>query len=199
MAQLNELKSDVNNKVIAEEERRSNRVDGWMKRVEDRQLEVDKIILERTQHLERKCLNGCCTKNCWSSYKLGKKVVKKLLLMENLKRYGVFEIVAENPPCSLVQELPENFTVGLDFEFENADDVQILGLYGFGGFGKINLLKKINNDFDVIIWLFISSEVKIATVQEAIRERLGLISWLETVPLSSRASDFQNEEIFDIA
>ncbi|PIA34093.1 hypothetical protein AQUCO_03900180v1 [Aquilegia coerulea] len=204
MAQLIELKSDVNNKVIIEEEglkKRTNQVDGWMKRVEDSRPEVEQIIREGAQHLEKRCLNGCCPKNCWSNYKLCKKVVKKLLLVEELKRDGVFEIVAENPPCPPVQELPENFTVGLDSEFENAlsllrkDDIQVLGLYGVGGVGKTTLLKKINNgfqkrnnDFDVVIWVLISSEVKIETVQEAIRVRLGLNSWSDSDPLSSRAS-----------
>ncbi|PIA30476.1 hypothetical protein AQUCO_05500029v1 [Aquilegia coerulea] len=205
MTQLNELYNDVKNKVIVEEARLkkcTDQVDGWMKRVEDSRPEVDRTILEGTQQLERRCLNGCCPKNCWSSYKLGKKVVKKLLLVEKLKRDGVFEIVAENPPCPPVQELPENFTVGLDSEFENAlsllrkDDIQVLGLYGVGGVGKTTLLKKINNgfqkrnnDFDVVIWVLISSEVNMGAVQEAIRVRLGLNSWSDSVPSSSRASD----------
>ncbi|PIA24910.1 hypothetical protein AQUCO_14800007v1 [Aquilegia coerulea] len=208
MTQLIERYNDIKNKVIVEEARqmkRTNQVDGWMKRVEDSRPEVDQIILEGAQHLERRCLNGCCPKNCWSSYKLGKKVVKKLLLVEKMKRDGAFEIVAENPLCPPVQELPENFTVGLDSEFENAlsllrkDDIQVLGLYGVGGIGKTTLLKKINNefqkrnnDFDVIIWMLISSEVKMGTVQETIRERLGLNSWSDSVPLSSRASHILN-------
>ncbi|PIA25090.1 hypothetical protein AQUCO_12500003v1 [Aquilegia coerulea] len=208
MTQLIERYNDIKNKVIVEEARlkkRTNQVDGWMKRVEDSRPEVDQIIREGTQHLEKRCLNGCCPKNCWSSYKLGKKVVKKLPLVEKLKHDGVFEMVAENPPCPPVQELPENFTVGLDSEFENAlsllqkDDIQILGLYGVGGVGKTTLLKKINNEFlkrnnhfDVIIWVLISSEVKKETVQETIRERLGLNSWSDSVPFTSRASDILN-------
>ncbi|PIA60107.1 hypothetical protein AQUCO_00400774v1 [Aquilegia coerulea] len=205
MAQLNELKSDVNNKVIAEETRllmvRTNQVNGWMQRVEARGFEVDRILFEERQHHERRCLNGCCPMNCWSSYKLGKKVIKNLKLVEKLKRDGVFEIVAENPPLPLVQELPENFIVGLDSVFERAlnllekDDVQVLGLYGVGGVGKTTLLKKINNelprknnDFDIVIWVVISSEVNIRSIQEAIGERLGLQSWRNNVPLSSRAS-----------
>ncbi|PIA55319.1 hypothetical protein AQUCO_00800212v1 [Aquilegia coerulea] len=204
MTQLIERYNDIKNKVIVEEERqmkRTNQVDGWMKRVEDIRPEVDQIILEGAQHLEKRCLNGCCPKNCWSSYKLGKKVVKKLLLVEKLKHDGVFEIVAENPPCPRVQELQESFTVGLNSEFENAlsllqkDNIQVLGLYGVGGVGKTTLLKKINNEFlkrnnhfDVIIWVLISSEVKMGAVQETIRERLGLNSWSDSVPLSSRAS-----------
>ncbi|PIA25088.1 hypothetical protein AQUCO_12500001v1 [Aquilegia coerulea] len=208
MTQLIERYNDIKNKVIVEEARqmkRTNQVDGWMKRVEDIRPEVDQIMLEGAQHLERRCLNGCCPKNCWSSYKLGKKVVKKLLLVEKLKRDGVFDIVAENPPCPPVQELPESFTVGLDSEFDNAlsllqkDDIQVLGLYGVGGVGKTTLLKKINNeflkrnnDFDVVIWVLISSEVNMGVVQETIRERLGLNSWSDSVPSSSRASDILN-------
>ncbi|KAF5187625.1 hypothetical protein FRX31_022788, partial [Thalictrum thalictroides] len=78
MVQLNALNNDVNSKVITEEARlmkRTNQVDEWMKRVEAKKLEVDRIIHEATQQLQRRCLSGCCPKNCWSSYKLGKEVV----------------------------------------------------------------------------------------------------------------------------
>ncbi|PIA30428.1 hypothetical protein AQUCO_05500002v1 [Aquilegia coerulea] len=192
IAQLNALNIDVNNKVIAAEARlmkRTSRVDEWMQRVESRQLEVDRIILERTQHLERRCLNGCCRpKNCWSSYKLGKQVIKKLLDVEELKHDGVFEIVAEYPPLSLTQELPVTSTVGLDSIFDKAwnflgdNSARIMGLYGMGGVGKTTLMKKIYNelnkrgssDFDIVIWVLISKEVNMSRVKQDIGKQMGL-------------------------
>ncbi|KAF5190500.1 hypothetical protein FRX31_019915, partial [Thalictrum thalictroides] len=56
MAQLNEHKEDLINKVIAEEEQlkvRTNQVNGWMQRVETNEVKVDQIIFEGRQHLER--------------------------------------------------------------------------------------------------------------------------------------------------
>ncbi|PIA29040.1 hypothetical protein AQUCO_06300008v1 [Aquilegia coerulea] len=173
MDQLNEIKSDVNNKVIAAEEQlmvRTNEVNGWMQRVEARGHKVEEILLEGTQHLER-------------SYKLGKTVVKSLILVEELKRNGVFEAFAESPPVPLTQELPVTPTVGLDSIFERAwnflgeNSVRIMGLYGMGGVGKTTLLKKINNDssnFDIVMWVVISKEVNMARVQKEIGKKLGL-------------------------
>ncbi|KAF5178297.1 Disease resistance protein summ2 [Thalictrum thalictroides] len=191
MEELNEIKSDVNNKVLAAEAQlmvRTSQVSGWMQRVEAKRLEVEQISLEGTQHLERRCLNGCCPRNCWSSYKLGKKAVRKVLDVEELKCNGVFDSVAENPPLVVTRELPEvTPIVGLDSIFDRAwnflgeNSVRIMGLYGMGGVGKTTLLKRINNelskrgsDFNIVIWLVISKEVNMARVQEEIGNKLGL-------------------------
>ncbi|KAF3609115.1 hypothetical protein DY000_02045423 [Brassica cretica] len=63
------------------------------------------------------------------------------------------------------------------------DEVGTLGLYGMGGVGKTTLLTQINNifvntenDFDVVIWVVVSKDQKMESVQETILWRLGRFS-----------------------
>ncbi|CAF1925885.1 BnaC05g11820D [Brassica napus] len=62
-------------------------------------------------------------------------------------------------------------------------EVGTLGLYGMGGVGKTTLLTLINNifvntenDFDVVIWVVVSKDQKMESVQETILWRLGRFS-----------------------
>ncbi|KAF5200694.1 disease resistance protein (CC-NBS-LRR class) family protein [Thalictrum thalictroides] len=109
--ELNALRNDVKNSVDAQVGRMmTNQVKQWLQIVDARGLEVNQILSEGRQHLDRRCLNGCCPKNCWSSYKLGKQVAKKLSDVDKLLGRGVFPVVAMDPPPSRVQRLPEDFT-----------------------------------------------------------------------------------------
>ncbi|KAF5193017.1 Disease resistance protein [Thalictrum thalictroides] len=169
MDELNAVYMDVKNKVnVAEAQlmERTNQVNEWLQRVEARRLEVGGIIHEGTQHLETRCLNGCCPKNCWSSYKLGKMVVEKLILVEKLKLEGELENSVD-----LV-------SVYKALKFLGENSVRIMGLYGMGGVGKTTVMKRIynefNKDFDIVIWVLISDEVNMARVQEDIGRKLGL-------------------------
>ncbi|KAF5200696.1 Disease resistance protein rfl1, partial [Thalictrum thalictroides] len=139
IGELNALRNDVKNSVDAQVGRMmTDQVKKWMQIVDARGLEVNQILTKGRQHLDRR---------------------------------GVFPIVAMDPPPSRVQKLQEDFTVGLESVVEKAlnllakHDVKVLGLHGVGGVGKTTLLKKINNefknrddDFDIVIWVVISSE-----------------------------------------
>ncbi|WRX26075.1 NB-ARC - like 10 [Theobroma cacao] len=100
---------------------------------------------------------------------------------------GVFESIAENELAVQVDVRPAGSTVGLERIFDKVwclleqNDVGIIGLHGLGGVGKTTLLTQINNKlsneligYDLVIWVVVSKDHNIETVQEKIGENLGL-------------------------
>ncbi|KAI9085669.1 hypothetical protein K1719_032512 [Acacia pycnantha] len=115
-----------------------NVVRGWMGRVEVLQNKVNSILQQGDQEIQARCFGGRCPKNCLTSYKLSKKVTKKLSDVNDLRSEGHFDVVAVKCARDLFEELCSCF---------QNDEVGISGLYGMGGVGKTTLLKKFNNDF----------------------------------------------------
>ncbi|CAF2051239.1 unnamed protein product, partial [Brassica napus] len=61
------------------------------------------------------------------------------------------------------------------------DETGIMGFYGMGGVGKTTLLKQINNkfceanyDFEIVIWVVVSSDLRVEKIRADIAEELGL-------------------------
>ncbi|WRX27211.1 Leucine-rich repeat - like 10 [Theobroma cacao] len=150
---------------------------------------------------------GCFSKNCKSSYKFGRQVAKKLKQVVELKSKGVFDKVAENEPTGPVDVRPIEPTVGLESTLAKVwsllqdKQVGMIGLYGLGGVGKTTLLTQVNNklsgnplDFDVVIWVVVSKDHTVETVQEKIGKRVGLFNgWMQ-----NKSSDEKAVDIFRI-
>ncbi|XP_034696126.1 probable disease resistance protein At1g61300 [Vitis riparia] len=179
MAELNNLYEDVKARVQGAEQRqmmRRKEVGGWICEVEVMVTEVQEILQKGDQEIQKRCL-GCCPRNCWCRYKIGKAVSEKLVAVPGQIGKGHFDVVAEMLPRPLVDELPMEETVGSELAygricgFLKDPQVGIMGLYGMGGVGKTTLLKKINNDFlptsndfDLVIWVEASKTKKIQKV-----------------------------------
>ncbi|GAY67927.1 hypothetical protein CUMW_260220 [Citrus unshiu] len=152
-----------------------------------------RIGRDRSQEIEKLCVGGYCSKNCRSSYKFGKQVAKKLQDVKTLIAEGVFEAVAteavpERAPEPVADKRPiEPTIVGLQSQLEQVwrclveESVGIIGLYGMGGVGKTTLLTHINNkflesqnNFDCVIWVVVSKDLRLEKIQEDIGKKIGL-------------------------
>ncbi|WJZ94635.1 hypothetical protein VitviT2T_013475 [Vitis vinifera] len=140
MVDLNNLYEDVKERVEGAEQRQMRRrkeVGGWICEVEDMVKEVQEILQKGDQEIQKRCL-GCCPRNCWSSYKIGKAVSEKLVAVSGQIGKGHFDVVAEMLPRPLVDELPMEETVGSELAygricgFLKDPQVGIMGLYGMG-------------------------------------------------------------------
>ncbi|KAE8682909.1 Mitogen-activated protein kinase kinase 2 [Hibiscus syriacus] len=195
---LNHRRRDVRAKVEALEQqqrlRRTEDVALWLTLAEAMLGEVNIIIQQGDDELRNKCVGDCCPRNLKSTYKIGKRVVKKMdsvkeLLNKAERFYSESAIVFKPPRNSLLMpEWPLENTVGLDsavdkvWEAIENENVRIIRLCGQGGVGKTTLLKKVCNefhrrshDFDVVIWAMVpTGEGYIQKIQELIRKKLDI-------------------------
>ncbi|CAN6834216.1 unnamed protein product [Brassica oleracea] len=182
--ELKDLRDDLLTRVSLEEEKGQRRlatVQRWLSNVETIESQVNELLLASgTAEVSR---------SFRSRFEYGKKVFKKIKEVKNLKSRADLKVMAERVPRSKVEERLIYPVVGMTAMTEKVfsslmeDEVGTLGLYGMGGVGKTTLLSHINNsfvntgnDFDVVIWVVVSKDQKIESVQETILRRLGLCS-----------------------
>ncbi|XP_059653108.1 disease resistance protein SUMM2-like isoform X1 [Cornus florida] len=208
---LIERRNDVKRQVESAERRqmhRTEQVDGWLRRVNQLEREVDQILLQGDEEIQRRCLK-ICPGSCLSRHKLGKKISKKLRVVAGLNSEGDFSTVAVTLAPPHAEEIPLDRIVGLDSNFDEVlrlvrdDDngVGIIGIYGMAGVGKTTLLKKLNNElatrfsgeFDEVIWVVVSRDVSsVESVQDKIGKKLGFPgTWR-----SNKSQDEKKQDIF---
>ncbi|KAH9667223.1 putative disease resistance protein [Citrus sinensis] len=196
LEKLIEAKNDVMMRVVIAERQQMrclNQVQGWLSRVQSAETEAGQLIRDGSQEIEKLCLGGYCSKNCKSSYNFGKEVAQKVQLVETLMGEKDFAVVAQRAQESVADERPtEPIVVGLQSQLEQVwrclveEPAGIVGLYGMGGVGKTTLVTHINNkflqvpnDFDCVIWVVVSKDLRLENIQEIIGGKIGLMneSW----------------------
>ncbi|KAK0599104.1 hypothetical protein LWI29_002411 [Acer saccharum] len=207
LERVTETKKDVLINVEREERqqhiRRTEKVQGWLSRVEAAEDEVDKLNNDGPQEIDKLCLGGFCTNNLKSSNGFGERVTRMLEEVAALKTEGdQFTQVTEKRLEGLPDERPCEIMIGSESTFHEVwrrlveDQVGIIGLCGMGGVGKTTLLKKINNRFRempndfTVIWVTVSRSPQIENIQNTIGRKIGLFdgSWGEK-SIEDKATD----------
>ncbi|XP_010248049.1 PREDICTED: probable disease resistance protein At1g12280, partial [Nelumbo nucifera] len=200
LEKLKALRNDVERKVDKAERSgmtRTDQVDHWLQRVQEKEGEAQKILDQCSQRIAKDChcLGDYCPKNCCTSYKLGKQVALLLPNVGELINEGndfKSSEVAYRRMTQPGEEVPLPATIkGMDLMLEKVRScirenqaAGTIGLYGTGGVGKTTLLKKINNeflvktadnsDFDAVIWAVVSKELNTAQIRKQIGDQLGI-------------------------
>ena len=102
------------------------------------EIQVNEMLQNGDQEIQKKCPGICCPINCWCSYKLRKKASKKHSAVTELRKKGRFDVVAHRLPQVPVDERPMEMTLGLDLMYAEVckciedEQLGIIGLYGMG-------------------------------------------------------------------
>ncbi|KAM7255562.1 hypothetical protein ACFE04_008460 [Oxalis oulophora] len=197
---LDELKAkrdDVMSRVYVAEHQQKlkplNEVKFWLSNVILVENEVAELMQIGSEEIKSLCFKGCCSKTCLSSYKVGERVVKKLVDVTSLISKGEFNEVASSVGLSRVDVRPSEPTVGLESTFDSiwsclqeTEEAGIVGLHGMGGVGKTTVMKQINNKFsiaankfDFVFWVLVSKDLNAEHIQEEVWKKIGFLdlSW----------------------
>ncbi|KAK3219562.1 hypothetical protein Dsin_013532 [Dipteronia sinensis] len=137
--ELENISKDVEGRTdFAEQQQysaRTNQVKGWLQSVQLKLKVVDDILQKGDEEIQQKCLGSCCPRHCRTSYKLGKQVIKEINVVQELIRKGHFDVVADKVPRPMIDEMPMEKTVGMDYMFDDVwkcvqdHEARIIGLY----------------------------------------------------------------------
>ncbi|XP_011023800.1 PREDICTED: probable disease resistance protein At5g63020 [Populus euphratica] len=171
MDELLHLKNDLTGKVqMAEVRSTISRVTGWVSRVERMITEVNELTNQAAQEMQKNCFGSCCPKNCWSRYKIGKKIDEKLR--------AVFDHIEKGEKYLSSVSSPVESVMGCLREVENST----IGIYGPGGAGKTALLIQVSNNllsshlpFDFVIWVVASQDPDSERIQGDIGKEIGFL------------------------
>ncbi|KAL1214779.1 putative disease resistance protein [Cardamine amara subsp. amara] len=190
MEVLKAKRNDLVKRVTREEDRGLQRLDEfqvWLTRVETIENRVNGLLNARNVEVQKLCLCGFCSKSLLSSYRYGKSVFLTLREVVKLKSED-FDVVADQALTPEVEERQlQPKIVGQEIMLDKAwkdlmkDGVGTMGMYGMGGVGKTTLLSQINNKFsndmcgfDFVIWIVVSKELHVETIQNEIAQKVGL-------------------------
>ncbi|KAH9619620.1 hypothetical protein KSS87_007948, partial [Heliosperma pusillum] len=87
VGELDTVKNDIMRHINVAETQGKKRLDQvgfWLSTVDSKRDESNGLLNKRQHQIAKLCIGGCCSKNCYSSYKFAKKVDKRLKEVKDL-------------------------------------------------------------------------------------------------------------------
>ncbi|KAJ9178995.1 hypothetical protein P3X46_010830 [Hevea brasiliensis] len=185
--QLKNKKEDIKLRVKREESSYKEciyKVTDWLYRADCLEAQANKIIAEGEEELQKR-RHGCCSSQNLSC-EVGNKVCEVLKAVQKSLIEGNFDVVVKRTPHDVVDVIHVETTVGFESKLDDVwrclydESLRIIGIYGMPGVGKSTLLKKVSDELvgthnsTVVIWVDVSKEACLDTIQNAIRNQLGI-------------------------
>ncbi|XXG69445.1 hypothetical protein AAC387_Pa06g2312 [Persea americana] len=165
--------------------RLTNQAQTWLGRARASLTEIEDI---KSEFYRGQASNNGFFSGLSSRYKLGKRAVEKLeCIRRDLNERSGFKLLSmSSPPRVMEVDVPmvvqssAQRTMEKIWNLLHDEHTSVIYIYGMGGIGKTTLMKAINkkleatSEFDYVIWVTVSKELKLERVQEEIMGRLQL-------------------------
>ncbi|KAH7690206.1 disease resistance protein RPS2 protein [Dioscorea alata] len=187
-SQKNDICTNMNTGQVQYGKTLTEAVKDWLKKVGEIEKRVNSLGSGGAHHM---CCKGFCP-NYYSRLKRSKKTMGILCEVKDLQEKG--KPFAERETL-FIDSLPETSSSlpvttlhGTSAERKKEEILQCImdpevgkiGVYGMGGVGKTTIMRQIYNqlkekkdDFDIVMWVTVSSVFELAKVQKTIAEQLG--------------------------
>nr|GMC46472.1 disease resistance protein At4g27190-like [Ipomoea batatas] len=188
MESLSDLKKLLDDDELQQRHLPRTQVRDWLQRVEKLQNEFDSVGSTITTNGNA---SGCV---CSLDYRLSNRIVKGVVEVKQLIGDGrAFEDTIVGLVPNAVEYIPAPFVEAQPTAKRNLDkmmgllkrneNAKTIGVWGMGGAGKTTLVKNVNNKlskdpkeqrFDIVIWVVVSQNATVESIQSKIAERLDL-------------------------
>ncbi|XP_031117876.1 disease resistance protein At4g27190-like isoform X2 [Ipomoea triloba] len=182
----------------------TTQVQDWLSRVEELEKNFNNCVRSITSDAA-----SCCSLSlhCKLSNNIAKQIVKAKQLIEEGKPFenmivGVVPVarpVQYIEVTSIKNQPTASRNLAKMMDLLNSEEYKRIGVWGMGGVGKTTLVKNLNNEltkhhqtFNIIIWVVVSQNATVESVQSKIGERLGLPMMNKEVSKESMGSHLYN-------
>ncbi|KAH7690210.1 disease resistance protein RPS2 protein [Dioscorea alata] len=187
-SQKNDICTNMNTGQVQYGKTSTEAVKDWLKKVEEIEKRLNSLDSGGAHHM---CCKGFCP-NYYSRLKRSKKTMGILCEVKDLQEKGKPFAEGKNLFIDSLPEtssgLPATTLHGTSAERKKEEilqcimdpEVSKIGVYGMGGVGKTTIMRQIYNqlkekkdDFDIVMWVTVSSVFELAKLQGTIAEKLG--------------------------